>query len=333
MLEEYNPKIKFSIFHSVADVSDFQLDVKTESILFHLISKQNTISDNRKEVQMSRFLILGGNGMLAYAIKTHPFFTDHIAVDIDECDITKRHEIDKIIMRYSPHFVINCAAYTDVTGAEQDFATAEAVNSLAVRHIASSTRDLSIKFVHFSTDFVFRGDKNIEYTEDMTPDPVNAYGRSKESGEAFIKLINPDALVIRVSWLYGPNGKNFVSTISQLMSQKTELKIVSDQYGKTTYTIDVAEATKNLITRNAIGIYHFANEGVCSRYEFTQKIHEILCRNQDINCSINPINAREYPDPTPRPTWSILSTEKYAHDIGEKPRHWESALTDFLTPL
>jgi dTDP-4-dehydrorhamnose reductase len=268
--------------------------------------------------------------MLAYAIQTHPFFADNIALAIHECDITNKRDLDKTIIKYLPKIVINCAAYTDVTGAERDYTEAEAVNSVALRHIASSTRDLSIKLIHFSTDFVFKGDKNIEYAEEMATDPVNAYGRSKENGEAFIKMIDSNALIIRISWLYGPNGRNFVSTISQLMTQKRELNIVSDQFGKTTYTLDVAEATKNLIERNATGIYHFANEGVCSRHEFTKKIHEILCRKQDISCSINPISANEYPDPTPRPTWSILSTEKYSSEIGDPPRHWEAALTDYL---
>jgi len=279
---------------------------------------------------MPRYIIFGGNGMLAHAIKTHPFFLHNTAPDIADCDITDIYFLEKYICEKNPDYLINCAAYTDVTRAETNTETALKINAQGVKNIAIMADKYKTKLVHFSTDFVFKGDREIVYTEDTTPNPVNQYGFSKLKGEENVQQYCPDSLIIRISWLYGEQGNNFVSTIAKLMTQKPELKIVSDQFGKTTYTRDVAAALKNLIEKDASGIFHFANDGVSSRYTFTQKIYEILQAQLNIECEITPITAKEYADPTPRPTWSILGCDKYEAFTGEKIRHWEVALADFL---
>jgi dTDP-4-dehydrorhamnose reductase len=278
---------------------------------------------------MAKFIIFGGNGMLAFAFKNNKYFADHVAVDIDDIDISNINSLKDYINNHSPEYLINCAAYTDVTAAEKNRETAMNTNAIGAKNLATLAVEFKCKLIHFSTDFVFKGDKNITYTEETVPDPVNFYGYSKMKGEEYITAICPNALIIRVSWLYGPNGKNFVSTISELMKQKDELKIVSDQFGKTTYTIDVAEATAVLITKNACGIFHLANDGVSTRFEFTKKIYE-LSKETKI-CDIIPIKASEYPDSTPRPTWSILETDKYTAFTGNKVRHWEDALTEYMS--
>ena len=279
---------------------------------------------------MPKYMIFGGKGMLAYAIKTNPFFHDHIALDLPECDITNKKNIENYVNKYSPEYLINCAAYTDVAKAEMELEKAKLVNSEAVKNLAEIACDSSLKLVHYSTDFVFKGDKDIIYDEDMPTNPVNNYGLSKLRGEEYITTIIPEALIIRLSWLYGPNGKNFVSVISSLLEEKSKLDIVADQFGKTTYTIDAIEATKNLINCKAKGIYHFANEGVCSRFQFTAKILDILNRKKDIKCIINPIKAIEYNDQTPRPTWSILGCDKYQKTTGKNIQVWKEALTEYL---
>ena len=279
---------------------------------------------------MKKYIIFGGNGMLAYAFRNHEFFKDHYAVDLQECDITDLKRVDKIVHDFQPEVLINCAAYTDVTKAETDYEKALAINCLGAENLAIIAMKYGCKFVHFSTDFVFKGDKDIVYTEEMGTNPVNNYGKSKLKGEEAISIL-PDALVIRISWLYGPNGRNFASAISKLMQEKSELKIVADQYGKTTYTFDVADATMNLLNKNAKGIYHFANDGVSSRYEFTKYIYELLKKKRDFDCNILPQKAIEYNDPTPRPTWSALGTEKYTKLTGAEIRDWKVALEAYIT--
>jgi dTDP-4-dehydrorhamnose reductase len=183
--------------------------------------------------------------------------------------------------------------------------------------------------IHFSTDFVFKGDEDIVYTESTKTDPVNNYGKSKLLGESAIRDMN-NVLIIRISWLYGPNGRNFASTIAKLIQERSELKIVADQYGKSTYSFDVVEATKYLICQNATGIFHFANDGVCNRYDFTREIYRILKSKKDIKCDILPIKATEFNDLTPRPTWSVLGTDKYVNATKVEIRDWRVALENYL---
>jgi dTDP-4-dehydrorhamnose reductase len=268
--------------------------------------------------------------MLASAVRQHPYFSDNAAPDVDKCDITNYDMLESFITTHRPKFLINCAAYTDVTRAETDMDIAMSINADGVKNIAFLSKKYGCKLVHISTDFIFRGDIDVVYDETRKPDPINKYGLSKLMGEKYALDICPDALILRVSWLYGAQGKNFVSTISDLMQNRPQLKIVSDQYGRTTYTVDVAVAIAKLLEREASGIYHFANAGVSSRYEFTLKIYEILRKKIDFECDILPIRSDEYSDKTPRPTWSVLGCDKYEATVGEKIRDYEDALVDFL---
>ena len=269
--------------------------------------------------------------MLAYAIKSDPFFADFMSVDLPECDITRIENIEEIVSKHQPKYIINCAAYTDVVKAETEKELAILVNAEAVKNIAVISKKYKIKLVHYSTDFVFKGDKNIAYTEDMPMNAVNHYGHSKLLGEQYIKDIYPETLVIRVSWLYGPKGKNLFSKLPDLIKEKSALQIIHDQMGKTTYTFDVATATQKLLETEATGVYHFANEGVISRFDFATMVRDILKRaNKDLNCDIKPVLAADFPDPTPRPTWSALCCDKYTEKTGEKPRWWQDALQDFI---
>jgi len=282
---------------------------------------------------MPKYIIFGGNGMLAHAIKNNSFFADNIAPDIAECDITDNNFLLDFIKRNTSDYIINCAAYTNVTQAETELECAMGINAIGAMNLAVVAQRFGIRLVHFSTDFVFKGDKDIEYTEGMATNPVNSYGLSKLKGERYISDLAPHSLIIRTSWLYGENGQNFASNIAGLMQTRGQLKIVADQFGKTTYTQDLAEATKHLISKNAQGIFHFANSGVSSRYEFTQAIYEALHKRKGFQCEILPIKAVEYNDPTPRPTWSVLNCDKYQRFTGEKVRDWHEALGEYLSQL
>jgi dTDP-4-dehydrorhamnose reductase len=211
----------------------------------------------------------------------------------------------------------------------KEYDKAYQINATGAKNLAELSLAYQFKLIHISTDFVFPGDKEIEKYENDETQPVNAYGKSKLEGEVFVNAIAKDPLILRVSWLYGPNGRNFVSIISQLIKTKDELNIVADQYGKTTYTVDVAEVLSHLITKQENGIYHFANQGVSSRYEFTQEIYRLIKEYEEVDCTIKPMKAIDYPDPTPRPSYSVLNTDKISQLI-DKPRHWRSALSDYI---
>ncbi|HPM02164.1 MAG TPA: dTDP-4-dehydrorhamnose reductase, partial [Candidatus Cloacimonadota bacterium] len=264
---------------------------------------------------MSKYLITGGKGMLAYAIINHPFFKDHCACDVEDFNICDKDQMVSVLEKEKPEYVINCAAYTDVTKAETEYDKAYQINATGAKNLAELSLAYQFKLIHISTDFVFPGNKEIEKSENDETQPVNAYGKSKLEGEVFVNAIAKDHLILRVSWLYGPNGRNFVSIISQLIKTKDELNIVADQYGKTTYTVDVAEVLSHLITKQANGIYHFANQGVSSRYEFTQEIYRLIKEYEEVDCTIKPMKAIDYPDPTPRPSYSVLNTDKISQLI------------------
>ncbi len=276
------------------------------------------------------YLITGMNGMLAHAFRESEYFKDHKGVDEFEGDITDLEILESVFEKYKPSIVINCAAYTDVTGAEKSTEMAYKINGEGVRNLALMCKKYNCKLIHFSTDFIFPGNLNKFYVEDDTPDPVNLYGASKLAGENYVREILEDYLIIRISWLFGPNGKNFVSTISKFLEEKEFVKIVSDQFGKTTYTFDVVKATENLLENKAQGIFHFTNTGTCSRYEFTVKIKEILAKTKPINCEVLPILGKDYPDPTPRPTWSFLNTDKYEKVTGKKITSWQESLEEYM---
>lgn len=276
------------------------------------------------------FLITGKNGMLAYAFINSNLFNNIKYYSHSELDISNHEQLEKVFSENNIDFLINCAAYTNVTEAENDFETACLTNFIGVKNLVTICNKFKMKLVHFSTDYVFKGDKNVEYFEDNKTNPVNKYGESKYLGEKYIVENSNDFLILRVSWLYGPNGKNFVSTVSKLMKDRDTLNIVSDQFGKTTYTLDIVSATKELLDIKANGIYHFANHGASSRYEFSLEMYKILKDKYNLNCDINQISSDEYPDNTPRPKYSILNTDKYEKLTGTTIPHWKESLKKYI---
>lgn len=279
---------------------------------------------------MAKYLITGAKGMLGYAVCNNTYFQDRTAYDVEDFDLCNIDQMRKVLKKDKPTYLINCAAYTDVTKAESDYETAYEVNALGVKNLCILSKEFNFKLIQISTDFIFKGDKEVSRREGDIIDPVNAYGKSKAEGEKFITELLSDYMIIRISWLYGPNGNNFVSSISKLMQKNKELTIVSDQFGRTTYSIDAAEAIAGLIKQNYKGIIHYANQGVSSRFEFTKEIYKILKEKNKFNCNISPILAKDYPDQTPRPTYSVLNTDKLEGMRGKKIRDWKEALREYL---
>ena len=246
-----------------------------------------------------------------------------------DLDISNEVAVRAKITALQPDIIINAAAYTNVDGAEKEEDLATIVNGTGVGYLAEIAHQLAILMIHFSTDYVFEGTDKHGYIEDAATNPVNAYGHSKEVGEKLLQERHDKFYLIRTSWLYGkapqkgkPRGLNFVETMLSLAQQGREIKVVNDQFGKPTFTHDLAQATRKLVEDQApFGTYHLVNEGVCSWYDFAKKIFEI----KGIDVNLHPIGSKDYPLPTPRSKYSILINTKT-----EQLRSWEEALRDYL---
>lgn len=273
-----------------------------------------------------KILLLGANGMLAQAITRVWHAHTIIPLDRPEIDLTDSQTIPGILDQHQPDVVVNCAAYTAVDTCETDEATATAINATAVGALALATAERNITMVHISTDYVFDGLKEAGYEEDdQTGNPQNAYGRTKLTGEKQFLANTSQGYLVRTSWLYGPGGKNFVTTMRSLGKTKPALRVINDQHGKPTYTIDLATFLLDLVEARApFGIYHGVNEEATTWYDFAQEIFRL----EHIQTPITPCPTEDYPTPAKRPHWSILLNTK-------RPalRPWSEALADYLHEL
>ncbi len=247
-----------------------------------------------------------------------------------ELDITKPHKVLKIVNEIKPDIVIHSAAYTDVDGCELNPEKAYRVNALGTKNVALACQESEIPLVYISTDYVFDGIKSQPYLESDVVNPINVYGKSKLEGEKFVQSLLKKFFIIRTSWLYGKRGRNFVKTILNLAQNQRELKIVNDQVGSPTYTLDLAQKISELIEFPYYGIYHITNQGFCSWFEFAREIIGGLSLK---GIRIIPIESRELNRPARRPSYSVL--ENYSLKLKGLPllRDWKSALKEFLSVL
>jgi len=256
-------------------------------------------------------VIFGANGMLGHALqqvfpKAH--FFGHRNVEISHEDA-----VMKMVKRERPAVIINAAAYTDVDGCEDNRDRAYAVNGYGPGYIAAACSEVGAILVHYSSDYIFDGTKP-EYREDDPPNPINIYGESKLLGEVSIRKNMEEFRIIRTSWLYGSNGKNFVDTILTLSHQRPFVRVVHDQVGKPTYTVDLARATPDIISR-APGVYHITNDGTCSWYEFASAFIP----------NATPCTTEEFPRKAQRPAYSVLANTKTP-----PLRHWREAVREYI---
>jgi dTDP-4-dehydrorhamnose reductase len=264
-----------------------------------------------KEVKSGNVLIFGAGGMLGHSIRD--VFPDAMTFGHRDVEITDAAAVRTAIHREKPFAVINAAAYTDVDGCEDNQDHANAVNGLAPGYLASACSDTGAILVHYSTDYIFDGTR-MDYREDDRPNPLSAYGRSKLLGEQSIQKKLKNYRIIRTSWLFGAHGKNFVDTILTLSRQMPQVKVVNDQVGKPTYTVDLARKTPEIISREP-GIYHLTNNGVCSWYEFASAFIP----------NAVPCSTAEFPRKAKRPAFSVLVNSKTT-----PLRHWSEALKEYL---
>lgn len=269
-----------------------------------------------------KVLLLGAKGMLGQAVQRVFQNEELLLWDKEECDITRPESTEAVISE-RPDLIINTAAMTAVDICEADEETANAVNGLGVQHLALAAHHLDVPIVHYSTDYVFDGTKKEGYTEKDTPRPINAYGRSKLLGEQLLQRHAPKWHLIRTSYLYGHGGKNIVETFIELGKTKPELTILADQFTKTTFAHDLAEATAALIGQHVPwGIYHLTNEGTTNWMDFVS----VLYRLTELHPKLIPVTMREYVRPARRPQYSALLNTK------QPPlRHWEEAVKAYLS--
>lgn len=258
--------------------------------------------------------IIGKNGMLAQDI-INAFNKNNIEyiatasdIDITNIDILNNFSKDKNIK-----MIINCSAYTKVDLAEDEKELCYKVNGEGIKNISEIASNIKADLIHFSTDYVFDGENTKPYTEEDKTNPINIYGKSKLEGEKYALALS-NSIVMRISWLYGIYGKNFVYTMINLMNSKESIKVVNDQFGSPTYTGDVAETISDFILKNNLdyGLYHYTNEGNISWYDFANSIYKIGKKYNVItnDCKINPCSTEEYPTKAKRPKYSVLSVEK-----------------------
>ena len=248
--------------------------------------------------------------------------------DIDtatvKLDITDLDAIRKMVKENDIKVIVNCAAYTNVDGAETNQELAELLNAKAPENLAIAMKEVDGLLVHISTDYVFGGDPyNTPCKEEQNGTPTGVYGLTKLHGEQAIQRIGCNHVIIRTAWLYSEFGKNFVKTMLNLTATKPQLKVVFDQVGTPTYAKDLASAIVGIIGKPVEGIYHYSNEGVCSWFDFTKMIAEY---SNQTSCDIQPCHSNEFPSPVKRPAFSVLDKTKIKETFGIKVPYWTDSL-------
>ena len=279
-------------------------------------------------------LVTGSNGQLGNEIRVaSAAFTNfnYIFTDVAELDICNKQALESFVVENDVDAILNCAAYTAVDKAEDDVDLCYRINRDAVRNIAEVALAHDLKVVHVSTDYVFDGTSHFPLTEDMPTAALGVYGKSKLAGENELITICPSAVVIRTSWLYSSFGGNFVKTMIKLGTERDALNVIFDQVGTPTYAADLAVAILKVLSAEKFvsGLYHYSNEGVCSWYDFTKKIHKLA----GVTCTVKPIETKEYPTRTPRPHYSVLNKSKIKATYGIEIPYWEDSLEKCIAIL
>jgi dTDP-4-dehydrorhamnose reductase len=279
-----------------------------------------------------RVWVTGADGMLGSALIQYGLRQkiDIVGTSRLEGDVAQRGPLAAKGAQIKPTHIVNCAAYTDVDGAEKEPERALAVNGEGAANVAWVARECGARLIHISTDYVFNGNGAAPYREDDLCTPSNRYGQSKWEGEKRVVDTFPEACILRTSWLFGPKGKNFISSLMHWFEQKEELQVVYDQRGRPTYCRDLAAAVFTLL--DARGIIHFANDGERSRYQIALDLMEASRRHGiQFKCQrIIPVSSEKFPVPAVRPAYSVLDTHKYFHLTKIKPRPWGEVLNDYL---
>jgi len=271
-------------------------------------------------------LVTGAKGMLGTDLCAELSAQHQVTgVDLGDFDLGHKEAVEAIA-DLNPQLVVHCAAMTNVDACETDPDRAYLVNGLGTRHAALACSKLDIPLLYISTDFVFDGTKREPYYEWDSPNPLGHYGRSKLAGETEVRSLLNKYYIVRTSWLYGPNGKNFVSSILKKAREEGTVKVVDDQTGSPTYTRDLCNALSLLVQSNLYGVYHLSNSGSCSWHQFAKA----AMQHAGVKAGLIPIKSHEYPTPTKRPAYSVLNNFAWNKEFKTPLRHWEEGLKDYI---
>lgn len=281
------------------------------------------------------WLITGGSGQLGIAVSEELdsrglAFT---ALGSKDLNITDSKKVNDFIAQNLPTVIVNCAAWTDVDGAESDEESASKVNGRGPENLAIAAARSGSRLIHVSTDYVFSGESQTPFEIDSQIDPQSAYGRTKADGEKKVLTTYPqDSYVVRTAWLYSAQGKNFAKTMTRLaLNSDGEVRVVNDQFGQPTSAVDLAKQIVDLGLSNAqAGIYHGTNSGQASWFEFAREIFSLA--SADIN-RVVPVSSSEYPRPAKRPSYSVLSHREWSNTSITPMRHWKIALTSVMPEI
>ncbi len=274
-----------------------------------------------------RWLVTGAAGMLGTDLVAILRDTGHEVTAVTRDDLDLLDPQACVAAAPGHDVVVNCAAYTAVDRAESEEAEAFATNAIAAANLAHAAVAAGARLVHVSTDYVFGGDATTPYAEDAPLAPRSAYGRTKAAGEWAVRSIDPEALVVRVAWLYGAHGGNFARTMARLAGERELLTVVGDQVGQPTWTVDVGQAIVALVESGQSGPFHATNAGEVSWAGFAKAIFERLGLDPE---RVRAITTAEYPLPAPRPAYSVLGHDRWAAAGLTAPRPWQEALTQAL---
>lgn len=252
-----------------------------------------------------------------------------IAVDVEELDIVDSGLVARFVNENKPDVIINCAAMTNVDGCETAQDVAFKVNAIGVRNLAVAAEKSGAKLIHVSTDYVFAGDGTKPYIEWDLVDPQSAYGASKALGEKYALSFCTRSFIVRTSWLYGYQGKNFVKTVRRVIRERGSITVVNDQRGNPTNANDLAHHLLKLAVTEEYGIYHCTGSGECSWYDFACKIAEYSGFGEVVkSCT-----SEEYPSPTKRPAYSSLRNLALECTVGDEMRDWQTALKEYISKV
>lgn len=272
------------------------------------------------------FLITGGEGQLGRELARKLGIIHKVySLGKSELDITKKDEVENVITTLKPDVIIHTAGFTAVDQCEAEIRKAMIVNGIGTSYVSHAARKVDAHLIYISTDYVFDGLSRVEYKEEQNPNPQSIYGFSKWIGEQYT-LNTSKGTVVRTSWLYGHDGKNFVKTMINLANQNKEIKVVNDQIGSPTYVPDLADTIIKLIHKKN-GIYHVSNTGFCSWYDFAKAILIEKGINQEL---IKPISTNDYGAVAPRPSYSVLGHKALINEGIPPLRHWREALKEFI---
>ena len=278
-----------------------------------------------------KVLVTGVKGQLGYDVVNEltKRGIESVGVDIEEMDITDPVSVDRVMKEAAPDAVIHCAAYTAVDAAEENEELCRKVNAEGPQNIANVCKELDIKMIQISTDYVFGGEGTHFWKPEDACDPQSVYGRTKYEGELAVRNTLEKYFIARIAWVFGINGKNFVKTMLNLAKTHDTIRVVNDQFGSPTYTYDLARLLVDMVVTDKYGIYHATNEGTCSWYEFACSIF----KEAGVNVNVIPVTTAEYGAKAKRPANSRMDNNKLTENGFEKLPAWQDALARYVALL